>query len=71
MEIFGKILILFGIIFIGIGTILLFLEKLPFLGKLPGDILIQKKNLTFYFPLTTSIIISLFLSFLFWIFSRH
>ncbi|MCM8791552.1 MAG: DUF2905 domain-containing protein [Candidatus Omnitrophica bacterium] len=71
MQIFGKFLIIFGIISIGIGLLVLYLSKIPFLGKLPGDILINKKNFTFYFPLTTSIIISIILSFIFWLFSRH
>ncbi len=45
-----------------IGGILLLAGKVPYLGKLPGDITIQKKNFTFYFPLATSIIISLAVS---------
>ncbi len=45
-----------------IGGILLLAGKVPYLGKLPGDITIQKKNFTFYFPLATSILISLMVS---------
>ncbi len=45
-----------------IGVIFYFFDKIPLLGKLPGDILIKKKNFTFYFPLATSILLSLFLS---------
>ncbi|HOP94772.1 MAG TPA: DUF2905 domain-containing protein [Dictyoglomaceae bacterium] len=58
----GKWLILFGIILIILGLIFLFIEKIPFLGKLPGDIKIERKNFVFYFPLTTSIILSLVLT---------
>ncbi len=44
------------------GIVLLLLQKTPFLGKLPGDILVERKNFTFYFPLATSIIISIIVS---------
>ena len=58
----AKIIIIFGIVLVAIGVVLLFIEKIPFLGKLPGDILIKKEHFTFYFPLTTSIIISIIIS---------
>ena len=45
--------------------------KIPWIGKLPGDITIQRKNFTLYFPLATSILISIVLTFLFWIFGRR
>jgi len=61
---FGKILILIGAVVIVIGIILLFGDKIPFLGKLPGDILIKRKNFTFYFPIVTSILLSILLSIL-------
>ena len=62
MQEIGKLLILLGIIIAGLGFLLLFFEKAPFLGKLPGDILIKKENFIFYSPITTSIIISLILT---------
>lgn len=71
MQSIGKALIIGGIILIGAGTLLMFLGKIPFLGKLPGDIYIQKKDFTFYFPITTSVLISLFLSLIFWLWSRR
>lgn len=58
----GKTLIVFGVILAGLGVLLLFAGKIPFIGKLPGDIYIKKENFSFYFPLTTSILISLILS---------
>jgi len=70
---FGKILILVGIIVILIGLIFTFSFKIkiPFnLGKLPGDIYIKKNNFSFYFPITTSIIISIILTFIFYLFSK-
>jgi hypothetical protein len=67
----GKTLIIFGVILVGIGLFLTFVNKVPFLGKLPGDIYIQKKNFTFYFPVATSILISIILSIIFWLWSRR
>ncbi len=64
-------LILFGAILLGVGLLLVFVQKVPYLGKLPGDLYIQKKNITFYFPLATSLVISLVLSLILWLFSRR
>lgn len=74
MEFFssiGKIFIIFGLIMLAVGGIMILAGRIPWIGRLPGDIYIQKKNFTFYFPLTTSIIISVFLSLLFWYLSRR
>lgn len=64
----GKILIIFGICLVIIGILLNLVGKIPWLGKLPGDIYIQRKNFTFYFPLTTCILVSVIISLLllFW-----
>jgi hypothetical protein len=70
MQELGKTLIIFGIILLGVGLLLTFFNKIPFLGKLPGDILVQKKNFTFYFPLATSLVVSVVLSLLFWLVNR-
>jgi hypothetical protein len=51
-----------GVVLVLAGLIILFLPRLPFLGKLPGDILIKKEHFTFYFPLTTSVLISIIVS---------
>ena len=67
----GKGIIVLGIMIVIIGIILLFSDKLPFnLGRLPGDIAIKKENFSFYFPITTSIIISIVLSLLFYLFGK-
>lgn len=77
MNLMGKIFIFLGLLFILIGIFLLFGEKIakiPFLGrlgKLPGDIRVEKDNFTFYFPLATSIIISLILTLLFNLFRKR
>lgn len=66
----GKYLILFGIILIIVGILFLVSPRIPWLGRLPGDILIRKKNFTFYFPLATSIILSVILTVLFNLFRK-
>ena len=65
IQYIGKFLIIFGVVIIAIGGLLLLSEKIPWLGRLPGDIMIRKKNFTFYFPLATSILLSLLLTLLF------
>lgn len=71
MQELGKSLILFGVVLVAVGAFLAFGSKIPFLGKLPGDILVQRKNFTFYFPLATSIIISVVLSLFFGLWSKR
>ncbi|MFH1288370.1 MAG: DUF2905 domain-containing protein [bacterium] len=66
----GRTLIILGLIIIGIGIIVMFLNKIPFIGKLPGDIYIEKKNFKFYFPLASSIVVSIILSIIFRLFSK-
>jgi uncharacterized protein HemY len=66
----GKSLVLVGLLLALLGGLILAGGKIPWIGKLPGDILIRKKNFTFYFPLTTGIIISIILSLLFWFLNR-
>jgi len=58
----GNLLILVGILAIMIGFIIRLAGKLKWMGRLPGDILIQKGNFTFYFPLVTGLLVSLFVS---------
>ncbi len=70
MHDFGKILVLIGLLLFVLGSILIVGNKLPFVGKLPGDIVIERRDYSFYFPVTTCIIISIVLSFVFWIFSK-
>ena len=70
----GRILIFIGIFIVLLGLGFMFGPKIPFLGKLPGDIVIQKENFSFHFPLVTCILISLgltiLLNFIFWILRR-
>ncbi len=65
----GKILILIGLIIMAIGAVFVFSDRMPFLGKLPGDIRIERENFSFYFPLGTSILLSILLTAIVWIIS--
>ena len=67
----GKVILIIGIIFVVFGLILMYIKKLPLIGHLPGDIIIEKKNFTFYFPLTSSIIISLVISLIIYLLKRR
>jgi hypothetical protein len=69
-EQFGKILIFLGIIIFLIGIFFFLGDKIPFIGKLPGDIYIKKKNFTLYFPIVSSIIISLIISLIIYLFRK-
>ncbi len=66
----GKSLIVIGLIIAAVGVVLTLAGKVPWLGRLPGDIFIKRDNFTFYFPLATSILLSIVISLLFWIFKR-
>jgi hypothetical protein len=68
----GRMLILFGIVLVAAGLLLTLLDRLPIrLGRLPGDIVLRGKNSVFYFPLATSLLISLVLTLVLWLFSRR
>ena len=66
----GKILIVFGIILVVAGVLVSLSGKLPWIGHLPGDIHIQRGRFSFYFPLTTCIVISIVISLVAYLFKR-
>ncbi|MDQ3534416.1 MAG: DUF2905 domain-containing protein [Bacteroidota bacterium] len=66
----GRLIIIAGFLLIIIGLIIYFSDKLPFIGKMPGDILVKKKNFTFYFPIVTSIILSIVISLILYLINR-
>jgi hypothetical protein len=66
----ARVMILIGVVLIVIGFVMLILPRVPFLGKLPGDILIKKEQFTFYFPLATSIIISIIISLILYLINK-
>jgi uncharacterized protein HemY len=67
----GKLLIGLGGLLIIIGAAVVLVGKIPWLGKLPGDIYIERRNITFFFPLTTSVLVSLILSLVLYLLSRR
>jgi hypothetical protein len=67
---FGKSLIIIGLLIAVIGVLFTLAGKISWIGRLPGDIYVKKENFTFYFPLATSIIISIILSFILWLFRK-
>ncbi|NLV25277.1 MAG: DUF2905 domain-containing protein [Deltaproteobacteria bacterium] len=66
----GKLLIFFGLVLIVAGLFITFGDKLYFLGKIPGDIRIERENFTFFFPFGTCILVSLLLSLTLWLLRR-
>jgi len=67
---FGRHLIIIGLVIAAIGVALSFADRIPWLGRLPGDITIKRENFSFYFPLATSIVLSLVLSLILWLLRR-
>ncbi len=70
MDILGRALILVGIVLIVVGVIFTLGPKIPWLGQLPGDIIIRRGNFTLYFPLATSLVISVVLTLVLYLFRR-
>ncbi len=70
MSDLGKFLVIFGIVIAAVGLLLIIAPKIPWLGRLPGDILIKKRNVTFYFPIATSIVLSIVLTVLINLFKK-
>jgi len=70
MELIGKSLIMLRVIILIIGVLFLWGNKIPFLGRLPGDIFVRRGNFSFYFPISTCIIVSLILTLIFTLFLR-
>jgi hypothetical protein len=66
----AKVMILIGALLIVVGLVILLFPRLPFVGKLPGDILLKKENYTLYFPLATSIVISIIISLILYVINK-
>jgi hypothetical protein len=67
----GRILIVFGVVVVLIGVLLVFAGRLPWFGRLPGDVVIQRGPVTVYFPIMTSIVVSIVLTVLLNLFWRR
>ncbi|MCX2726422.1 DUF2905 domain-containing protein [Thermomicrobium sp. 4228-Ro] len=62
LQTLGRMLVLMGLLIVGIGVLLLLAGRVPFLGRLPGDIVYQRGNFTLYIPLMTMLLLSLILT---------
>ena len=71
MSEIGKLLIVFGVLIAVVGVVIVLAGRLPWIGRLPGDIHVQRGNFTFYFPLATSILVSVALTLIFWLIGRR
>jgi hypothetical protein len=71
LRLIGRYLMAAGVLLSIVGGIFLLSEKIPWLGHLPGDIHIERKNFRFYFPLGTCIVLSMILSILLWLIRRR
>jgi hypothetical protein len=67
----GKVLIAFGLLIVLTGVVLVLVGRVPWLGRLPGDIHFQRGNFTFYFPLATSLLLSVVLTLILYFLGRR
>jgi membrane protein implicated in regulation of membrane protease activity len=71
MNDLGKSLIVVGVLIVVVGAVLMLAGRVPWLGRMPGDIYFQRGNWSFYFPVVTSLVVSVLLTLLFWLFGRR
>lgn len=71
MHDLGKIIIAFGLLIVLAGVVLVLAGRVPWIGRLPGDIHIQRGNFTFYFPLATSLLLSIVLTLILYLVGRR
>jgi len=67
----ARILIAFGLLIALAGVVLVLVGRVPWIGRLPGDIHVQRGNFTFYFPLATSLLLSVVLTLVFYLLGRR
>lgn len=70
MSDLGKLLVFFGVVLLAVGLALTVGRAIPWLGRLPGDVHIKREHFTFYFPVVTSILVSIALTLLLWLWRR-
>jgi DUF2905 family protein len=71
MSELGRALVVLGVVIVVIGLVLVFFDRVPWIGRLPGDISLRRGNWTFYFPLGTSILVSIVLTLVLWLIGRR
>ncbi len=62
LEPVGRALLILGVVLVGVGLVLVLAPKVPFLGRLPGDIRIQRDGVTIYIPIASMVVVSVVLS---------
>lgn len=67
----GRMVLILGLVIVAVGALMVFAGRVPFLGRLPGDIAVQRGGWSFYFPLATSIVLSLVLTVVLNLFARR
>jgi hypothetical protein len=67
----GRLLVVFGVLIVLVGLVLMLVGRVSWLGRLPGDIVVHRGNWTLYFPLATSILISVILSLVLYLIGRR
>lgn len=67
----GRALVVLGVVIVLLGLVLVFFDRVPWIGRLPGDIHVGRGNWTFYFPLGTSILLSILLTLVLWLIGRR
>jgi hypothetical protein len=70
MDVLGRMLVLVGGLLVAVGLLLMFSDKIPLLGKLPGDIVIKREHFQLFLPLGTSVLLSVVLSLVLWLISH-
>lgn len=71
MSELGRVLVVLGIVIVVVGVVLMLAGRVPWVGRLPGDIHVQRGNWTFYFPLGTSLVLSILLTLILWLLGRR
>jgi uncharacterized protein HemY len=66
----GKSIIILGVVLIIVGVIVTYRQHIPWIGRLPGDIYVKKENFTFYAPLMTSLLLSVIVSLVLYLFRK-
>jgi hypothetical protein len=67
----GRMLIVLGVVVAAVGVVLVLFGHVPWIGRLPGDMHVRRGNWTFYFPLGTSILVSIVLTLVLWLIGRR
>ena len=67
----GKALVVLGLVIVAVGVVIMLAGRIPWLGRLPGDLRVEREHWSFYFPLTTSLLLSVVISLLLYLFGRR